>query len=44
MAVIERATHLFEELDTLEETARLARDWFVRHLPRADVIDPATIS
>jgi dienelactone hydrolase len=26
------ATHLFEEPGTLEEVARLARDWFVRHL------------
>ena len=26
------ATHLFEEPGTLEEVARLARDWFRQHL------------
>jgi len=26
------ATHLFEEPGTLEEVARLAGDWFERHL------------
>jgi putative phosphoribosyl transferase len=30
--VVEGATHLFEELGTLEAAAALARDWFVRHL------------
>jgi hypothetical protein len=25
------ATHLFEEPGTLDEAARLAADWFVRH-------------
>jgi pimeloyl-ACP methyl ester carboxylesterase len=29
------ATHLFEEVGTLEEVATLARDWFVRHLAPA---------
>ncbi len=30
--VVEGASHLFEEPGTLEEVARLARDWFRRHL------------
>jgi len=32
LEIIPRATHLFEEPGTLEQVARLARDWFVRHL------------
>jgi dienelactone hydrolase len=32
LAIVEGATHLFEEPGALEEVARLARDWFVRHL------------
>jgi pimeloyl-ACP methyl ester carboxylesterase len=32
LAVVPGATHLFEEPGTIEEVARLARDWFVRHL------------
>ncbi len=32
LAVIPRATHLFEEPGTLEEAARLAADWFTRCL------------
>jgi putative phosphoribosyl transferase len=32
LSVIEGATHLFEEAGALEEVARLACDWFVRHL------------
>jgi len=32
LAVVEGATHLFEERGTLAEAARLARDWFVRYL------------
>jgi putative phosphoribosyl transferase len=35
LAIIEGATHLFEEPGTLEEVAQLARDWFVRHIGRA---------
>jgi putative phosphoribosyl transferase len=31
IAIVPRATHLFEEPGTLEEVARLARDWFARH-------------
>ncbi|MBZ5595939.1 MAG: dienelactone hydrolase family protein [Acidobacteriia bacterium] len=30
--IVPGATHLFEEPGTLEEVARLARDWFTRHL------------
>jgi putative phosphoribosyl transferase len=33
MVIVPGATHLFEEPGTLEEVSRLARDWFVRHLP-----------
>jgi putative phosphoribosyl transferase len=32
MEVIPGATHLFEEPGALEQVARLARDWFARHL------------
>jgi putative phosphoribosyl transferase len=32
LVVVPGATHLFEEPGTLEEVARLAKDWFVRHL------------
>jgi putative phosphoribosyl transferase len=32
LVVVGGATHLFEEPGTLEEVARLAREWFVRHL------------
>lgn len=35
LAVIPRATHLFEEPGTLERVAALARDWFVAHLTPA---------
>jgi pimeloyl-ACP methyl ester carboxylesterase len=32
LAVVPGASHLFEEEGTLEEAARLATDWFLRHL------------
>jgi putative phosphoribosyl transferase len=32
LAIVPGATHLFEEPGTLEEVARLAAGWFVRHL------------
>lgn len=32
LAIVPGATHLFEEPGTLEEVARLAAEWFVRHL------------
>jgi putative phosphoribosyl transferase len=35
LAIVPRATHLFEEPGTLEEVARLAASWFSRHLPVA---------
>ncbi len=36
LAVVPGATHLFEEPGALEEVARLAREWFDRHLARRD--------
>jgi putative phosphoribosyl transferase len=36
LQIVPRATHLFEEPGALEEVARLARDWFVRHLAPAE--------
>jgi pimeloyl-ACP methyl ester carboxylesterase len=35
LAIVPGATHLFEEPGTLEEVARLAAAWFVRHLAPA---------
>jgi putative phosphoribosyl transferase len=32
LAIVPGATHLFEEPGTLEEAARLASEWFARHL------------
>jgi pimeloyl-ACP methyl ester carboxylesterase len=32
LAVVPHATHLFEEEGALEEVARLAADWFRKHL------------
>jgi pimeloyl-ACP methyl ester carboxylesterase len=32
LAVVPRATHLFEEPGALEEVARLAAEWFAKHL------------
>ncbi|MDQ6852751.1 MAG: dienelactone hydrolase family protein [Actinomycetota bacterium] len=32
LEIVPGATHLFEEPGALEQVARLARDWFVRHL------------
>lgn len=37
LAVVEGATHLFEEPGTLAEAAVLARDWFTRYLLTADL-------
>jgi putative phosphoribosyl transferase len=34
LEIVPGATHLFEEPGTLEHVARLASDWFVRHLTR----------
>jgi putative phosphoribosyl transferase len=33
LEIVEGASHLFEEPGTLEEVARLARDWFHAYLP-----------
>jgi putative phosphoribosyl transferase len=35
LEIVPGATHLFEEPGTLEQVARLARDWFTRHLAPA---------
>lgn len=35
LAIVPGATHLFEEPGALEEVARMAADWFVRHLSTA---------
>jgi putative phosphoribosyl transferase len=35
MVLVEGATHLFEEAGALDEVARLALDWFERHIGRA---------
>ncbi len=43
--IVPGATHLFEEAGTLEQVARLARDWFRRHLkpvPRRERSAPLT--
>lgn len=37
LEVVPGATHLFEEPGALEIVARLARDWFLRHLSGGDV-------
>jgi len=36
LVVVPGATHLFEEPGALDEVARLAGEWFLRHLVRAD--------
>jgi putative phosphoribosyl transferase len=35
LAIVEGATHLFDEPGTLEEVARLAREWFARYFADA---------
>jgi pimeloyl-ACP methyl ester carboxylesterase len=35
IAIVDNATHLFEEPGALEQVSRLARDWFVKHLSAA---------
>jgi putative phosphoribosyl transferase len=37
LEIVPRATHLFEEPGTLDQVARLARDWFNQHLVPAEV-------
>ena len=36
LAIVPGATHLFEEPGALDTVTRLARDWFLTHLPRPD--------
>src|SRR5438045_7486766 len=36
--IVPGATHLFEEPGALEEVARLAADWFIRHLAGAGTV------
>jgi putative phosphoribosyl transferase len=36
LVIVPGATHLFEEPGTLEEVARLAKEWFVRYLVPVD--------
>ncbi|MBI4214251.1 MAG: hypothetical protein HY534_08085 [Chloroflexi bacterium] len=36
LAIVPGATHLFEETGALDQVAALTRDWFDRHLRRAD--------
>jgi putative phosphoribosyl transferase len=38
IAIVPGATHLFEEPGRLDEVARLATDWFVRHLPEGKAV------
>jgi len=40
IAVVARATHLFEEPGALEQVASLTRDWFVQQLARTDAKTP----
>jgi putative phosphoribosyl transferase len=40
LAVVQGATHLFEEPGTLAEAAALARDWFARHLQSREAPHP----
>jgi putative phosphoribosyl transferase len=42
LRIVPRATHLFEEPGALEEVAKLAGDWFKRHLKEPEGADPAT--
>jgi pimeloyl-ACP methyl ester carboxylesterase len=37
MVIVPGASHLFEEPGKLEEVARLASDWFTRHLGNSPV-------
>ena len=40
LEIVPGATHLFEEPGTLEVVARLARDWFARHLKHSHAAGP----
>jgi pimeloyl-ACP methyl ester carboxylesterase len=43
LAIVPGATHLFEEPGTLNEVARLAADWFERHL-RMSSVSPGSLA
>jgi pimeloyl-ACP methyl ester carboxylesterase len=43
LAVVPRATHLFEEPGALEEVARLAQRWLVNHLVPQHSVDTTTV-
>lgn len=36
LEIVPGATHLFEEPGTLEQVARLAREWFIKHLSKSN--------
>lgn len=42
LVIVPGATHLFEEPGALDEVARLAREWFERHLSREEVASAPT--
>ena len=42
LVIVPGATHLFEEPGALDEVARLAREWFERHLSREEVAPAPT--
>lgn len=44
LAIVPGATHLFEESGTLNEVARLARDWFERYVIVAQPMDDMSLS
>jgi len=44
LVIVPGATHLFEEPGTLEEVARLARDWFERFLARSEAAAATNVS
>ncbi len=44
LVIVPGASHLFEEPGTLEEVARLARDWFLRYLTQAPPLHQSTHS
>jgi dienelactone hydrolase len=41
LVIVPGATHLFEEPGALDQVARLARDWFERHLKRTKAVTAA---
>jgi hypothetical protein len=41
LTIIPGASHLIEEPGALDQVARLAADWFDRHLSRTPIAEPA---